>query len=111
MDRGAQGEVHELDRRHPPEEVRELDRPSRALLHDPGGGRVAGLVIGRFPSSSGATRALLEHVVATKPELAGLPVVRGPDFGHTTPHATFPIGGTARVAARGGEASIEILER
>ena len=37
-------------------------------------------------------------------------MIRSADFGHTTPHATFPIGGTARVVARGGEASIEILE-
>jgi len=90
-------------------DVREFDRLLQSLLDNPGGDQVTGLVIGRFPKSSGATRALLEHVVATKPQLAGLPVIYGLDFGHTTPHATFPIGGTARVVARGDEASIEIL--
>ena len=43
------------------------------------------------------TRELLAQIGATKPELAGLPVIANVDFGHTTPTATFPIGGTVEV--------------
>jgi muramoyltetrapeptide carboxypeptidase len=37
--------------------------------------------------------------VASKPELAGLPVIANVDFGHTDPIITFPVGGTAELQA------------
>jgi len=45
------------------------------------------------------TRDLLAQVVASKPELAGLPVIANVDFGHTTPILPFPVGGTVEVRA------------
>ena len=91
-------------------EIRRLgcDRLLQSVLQGPGGAEVRGLVIGRSPPSSKVTRALLAHVVETKPQLRGKPVVYGVDFGHTTPHTTFPLGGTAWVRADADGATIEI---
>ena len=43
--------------------------------------------------------ALLRKIIKTKKELDGIPVISNADFGHTTPIATFPIGGTAKISA------------
>jgi muramoyltetrapeptide carboxypeptidase len=56
-------------------------------------------VIGRFQRKSLMTRELLTQIIASKPELAGLPVLANADFGHTSPMFTFPIGGTAELRA------------
>lgn len=77
----------------------EFDRDLVSLLQQPAFGGVTGLVIGRFQRATGMTRELLTQIVATKPELAGLPVIANVDFGHTSPMATFPIGGTVEVRA------------
>jgi muramoyltetrapeptide carboxypeptidase LdcA involved in peptidoglycan recycling len=39
------------------------------------------------------------QIVASKPELSGMPVIGNVDFGHATPIVTFPIGGTLEVRA------------
>ncbi|HTZ30556.1 MAG TPA: S66 peptidase family protein [Streptosporangiaceae bacterium] len=77
----------------------DVDRNLVSLLQQPAFGGVRGLVIGRFQRDTGMTRELLAQIVATKPELAGLPVLANVDFGHTSPMATFPIGGTVEVRA------------
>jgi muramoyltetrapeptide carboxypeptidase LdcA involved in peptidoglycan recycling len=77
----------------------DFDRDLVSLLMQPGFGGVTGLIIGRFQRRTGMTRELLEQIVASKPELARLPVVANVDFGHTTPVFTFPIGGTVEVRA------------
>ena len=84
------------------EEVRpwDFDRDLVSLLQQPAFARVAGIVIGRFQKATGMTRELLTQIVATKPELAGLPVMANVDFGHTTPAFTFPVGGTVELGAR-----------
>ncbi len=87
-----------------------FDRNLQSLLHLPSARGIRGLVIGRFEKSSGVTRALLEQIIASKPELAGLPVIANADFGHTRPMITFPIGGRTRILANNGEATIQILE-
>jgi muramoyltetrapeptide carboxypeptidase len=76
-----------------------FDRDLVSLLQQPAFGGVTGLVIGRFQKASEMTRDLLTQIVATKPELAGRPVIANVDFGHTTPTVTFPIGGTVEVRA------------
>ena len=90
-------------------DVREFDRLLQSLLQSPGGSAIGGLVIGRFPKAAKASSAWLTHLVKTKPSLKGKPVIYGVDFGHTTPHTTFPIGGQARIRAGAGVASIEII--
>ena len=87
----------------------DFDRDLVSLLHQPGFGGVTGLVIGRFQRETGMTRDLLTQIVATKPELAGLPVIGNVDFGHTTPSVTFPIGGTVEVDAVHGAARVRIV--
>ena len=87
----------------------DVDRNLVSLLQQPAFGGVRGLVIGRFQRATGMTRELLTQIVATKPELAGLPVIANVDFGHTSPMATFPIGGTVEVRADRSEPSMTIL--
>jgi muramoyltetrapeptide carboxypeptidase len=65
-----------------------------SLLQLPDVSEIRGLVIGRFQRDSHMTRGLLEQIVASQPTLAGLPVLANVDFGHTSPLATLPIGGT-----------------
>jgi muramoyltetrapeptide carboxypeptidase len=79
-----------------------FDRDLVSLLQQPAFAGVTGLVIGRFQKATGMTRELLTQIVATKPELAGLPVIANVDFGHTSPIVTFPIGGTVEVRAEPG---------
>jgi muramoyltetrapeptide carboxypeptidase LdcA involved in peptidoglycan recycling len=86
-----------------------FDRDLVSLLQQPGFGGVRGLVIGRFQRKTGMTRELLAQIVATKPELAGLPVIANVDFGHTSPLATFPVGGTVEVRADRSSPSVRII--
>lgn len=76
-----------------------FDRNLQSLLHQKGGDQIAGLLIGRFQSQANMTDSLLEKIVASKPELEGIPVVSGFDFGHTTPMMTLPMGGRGSVEA------------
>jgi muramoyltetrapeptide carboxypeptidase len=76
-----------------------FDRDLVSLLQQPGFASVAGVVIGRFQKATGMTRDLLSQIVASKPELAGLPVIANVDFGHTSPMITFPVGGAAELHA------------
>jgi muramoyltetrapeptide carboxypeptidase LdcA involved in peptidoglycan recycling len=77
----------------------DFDRDLVSLLQQPAFGGVRGLVIGRFQKVTGMTRDLLTQIVASKPGLAGLPVIANIDFGHTTPILTFPVGGTVELRA------------
>ena len=90
-------------------DIREFDRILQSVLQSPNGASILGLVIGRSPPNSHPKREWLEHLVQTKPELKGKPVIYGVDFGHTTPHTTFPLGGMAKIIAEKGNVSIEIL--
>ena len=87
-----------------------FDRDLQSLLHHKDFGGVKGLVIGRFQKESGMTRRLLEQIVATKRELAGIPVVANVDFGHTYPTATLPIGGEARIDVKKDYQTIEVVK-
>lgn len=86
----------------------DFDRDLVSLLQQPDFGGVTGLVIGRFQKATGMTRDLLAQIVASKPELSGLPVIGNVDFGHTTPIATLPIGGTVEVRADRAEPRLTI---
>jgi muramoyltetrapeptide carboxypeptidase len=72
-------------------------RELTSLLQLPDAAGVQGLVIGRFQVASGMTRDLLTQIVERQPVLASVPVVANVDFGHTSPLATIPLGGTASV--------------
>ncbi len=83
-------------------------RDFQSVIHQPGFEGVRGIAIGRFEIKSEMTDALLEKIIKTKKELEGIPVVSNVDFGHTTPLATFPVGGTAKISADENGVSIRI---
>ncbi len=85
-------------------------RDLQSVIHQPGFDEVKGMVIGRFQNKSGMTDSLLRKIIKTKRELEDIPVISDVDFGHTTPMATFPIGGTAKISAEAGSVSITIKE-
>jgi muramoyltetrapeptide carboxypeptidase len=76
----------------------EFARNLTSLLQLPDASGVQGLVVGRFQEASAVTRSLLEQIIARQDRLAGAPVLANVDFGHTSPLATFPIGGQATLA-------------
>ncbi len=86
-----------------------FDRDLQSLIHQNCFEEVNGLVIGRFQKKSGMTRELLTKIIKTKKELQSIPVIADADFGHTTPQATFPIGGKAEIIAE-EQPKIRILE-
>lgn len=87
----------------------EFDRNLQSVLHLPDAAGLRGVVIGRFQPGSQMTPALLQRIVDTKPELARIPVACGFDFGHTTPHMTFPVGGTVRLDCGAERARLHVL--
>ncbi len=54
---------------------------------------VKAVIIGRFQKASNLSRDKLEYIIANIPQLRDIPVIANIDFGHTTPMATFPLGG------------------
>ena len=85
-------------------------RDLQSTIHQPGFEGVKGIVIGRFQLKTQMSDALLRKIIKTKKELDGIPVISNADFGHTTPIATFPIGGTAKISADESGVSIAIEE-
>lgn len=74
-----------------------FDRDLQSLLQAIPPSNLRGLVIGRFQASSNISPDDLSEIINSKPELKGIPVAAGFDFGHTTPIATLPIGGKAHL--------------
>jgi muramoyltetrapeptide carboxypeptidase LdcA involved in peptidoglycan recycling len=87
-----------------------FDRDLQSLIHQPGFKDVVGLAIGRFQPGSEMTREKLTYIVDTKPELKDMPVLANMDFGHTTPTATYPIGGEGRLCSETGDPRLEITK-
>jgi len=87
----------------------EFDRNFQSVLHQRDAAGIRGVVIGRFQSGSKMTLDLLRRIVETKPELDSVPVACGFDFGHTTPHMTFPVGGRARLDCAGAKPRLTIV--
>lgn len=77
--------------------INEFDRDLQSLLHTEGFGGVRGLVLGRFGSR--LAKSDLIEVLRSKSELQRIPVIIDASFGHTSPIATFPIGGSGSIGA------------
>ncbi|MBW3002706.1 LD-carboxypeptidase [Candidatus Woesearchaeota archaeon] len=94
------------------EEVRahHFDRDLQSIIHLPDFSEVKAIVIGRFQKVSEMTEEKIRKIIKTKKELEKIPVIANADFGHTTPHITFPIGGTAKVYAKGRKVKLEIIK-
>ncbi len=58
---------------------------------------VKALLIGRFQKDSKVSKADLEYITHSIPQLKGLPIIANMDFGHTTPIATLPLGGKCTI--------------
>ena len=84
----------------------EWDRCLEAVLLQVDLGQVVGLVMGRFPGF--VSKEKMYEVIRRKPQLQGIPIVSGLDFGHTMPMVTLPIGGHAHLSVNGNEISFEI---
>jgi muramoyltetrapeptide carboxypeptidase len=78
---------------------RHFDRRLQSILMQPGGDRIAGMLIGRFKKVANMTLAKVQKIVASKPQLQSVPVIYGYDFGHSDPFITLPIGGKCSISA------------
>ena len=86
-----------------------FDRDLQSLIHQPNFDKVQGIVFGRFQIASKITDEILLKIIQSKRELLNIPIVTNVDFGHTTPHITFPIGGHVQITLT-GEMEIKILD-
>ncbi len=76
-----------------------FDRDLQSLMHQIRFNKVQGIVFGRFQVESGMTEEKLLYILNGKKALKDIPIIYDVDFGHTTPHITFPIGGFCRITA------------
>jgi len=76
-----------------------FDRDLQSLIHQPNFEKVRGIVFGRFQIKSRMEKDLFEKIISTKAELKNMPIIYEVDFGHTTPHITFPVGGYAEISS------------
>ena len=83
-----------------------FDRLLQSLIHQPDFSGVKGILIGRFQKETRMTKSLLAKIINERRELASLPIIANVNFGHTTPIATLPIGGSIHMKA--DESGVEI---
>lgn len=76
-----------------------FDRDLQSLIHQPDFKKVRGIILGRFQITSKMEDEKLIKILRSKKELENIPIISNVDFGHTTPHITFPIGGYAEFVA------------
>ena len=86
-----------------------VTRNLQSLLHQPGGDRLGGVVIGRVQRASEIGRQDVEAIVERLPQLHDVPVVANADIGHTDPFFTFPVGGEARLHASHDDPHLVLL--
>lgn len=85
-----------------------FDRQLQSLVQNHSFKTVKGIVLGREQKGCNMSKEKWTKLIKNKPELTNIPVIAGVDFGHTTPIFTFPIGGSARMEARGNEIKLYI---
>lgn len=89
--------------------LQEFNRNLQSLIHCRNFSKVRGIIIGRFQLESKVKKEQLYKMIKTKKELSSIPVAANFDFGHTTPIACLPIGGSASLNASGGKCSLVII--
>ena len=87
-----------------------FDRLLQSLIHQPDFPGVKGILIGRFQKETGMTKSLLTKIIKEKRELSSLPIIANVNFGHTTPIATLPVGGSIHMKADNSSAEITVVE-
>lgn len=92
-------------------DFRGVQNEIQAILNQPGGEKIRGLIIGRFQKETGMTRDLLMKMIKSKKELKNVPVIGNIDFGHTTPVLTLPVCGKLKFkAGKNDDVQLEITE-
>jgi len=87
-----------------------FDRLLHSLCYQKDFSEVKGIVIGRFQVNSKVSNEQLRSMIKKNTKLAHLPVIIGADIGHTTPMATFPVGGECKLIADENTATITITK-
>jgi len=87
-----------------------FDRQLQSLIHQLDFTGVKGILIGRFQKETKMTKELLQKIISAKKGLENIPIIANVDFGHTTPIATMPIGGSIEISATTDNAKIRIIE-
>lgn len=86
-----------------------FDRLIQSFIQQPDFSGVKGILIGRFQKETGMAKELLAKILREKKELTNIPIIANVNFGHTTPIATLPIGGSLKMKADSTDASIEVI--
>jgi len=86
------------------------DQRLQSLLHQEEADQIQAVLIGRIPPNAGISIEMLSKIIKSKDILGKIPVIANVDFGHTTPIATYPIGGHCRVCISGRESEICIVK-
>lgn len=79
------------------DDYRIIDRNFESLLQQPGADLIRGIIIGRFQKNSKMNNEKIKRLISLRPQLKKIPIVSQLDFGHTSPIATLPIGGTVLI--------------
>ena len=88
----------------------EFSRNLTSLLQTKESKFIRGIVLGRFQDGAGMTVKKMKHIMKDKQISKSIPIIYNVDFGHTTPMIIFPIGGRARIEAKGKTVQITILK-
>lgn len=87
----------------------DFERKLQSLLQQKEAKEIKAILIGRFQKESHMTEQAIKKIIATKKEIAHLPVIANVNFGHVHPMATIPIGvyGSVTASTDGCEIMIE----
>ncbi len=85
---------------------KEFLRQLQAMAQRADFAQVKGILIGRFQKDSEVSRADLEYIVCSIPQIKDLPIIANMEFGHTTPIATLPLG--AKCTIDNGKVKLEL---
>ncbi|MFB5253234.1 S66 peptidase family protein [Bacillus mycoides] len=89
--------------------LKTFDRYLYSLMQQTDFEYVKGIVIGRMQKGAECMIEDIQEMIASKPELAHIPIIANASFGHTTPIFTFPIGGRAKIISNKESSAITIL--
>ncbi|MFE6137863.1 S66 peptidase family protein [Bacillus sp. NPDC057893] len=89
--------------------LKTFDRYLHSLMQQTDFEYVKGIVIGRMQKGAECMIEDIQEMIASKPELAHIPIIANASFGHTTPIFTFPIGGRAKIISNKKSSAITIL--
>lgn len=89
--------------------LKTFDRYLHSLMQQPDFEHVKGILIGRMQKGAECMIEDIQEMIASKPELAHIPIIANASFGHTTPIFTFPIGGRAKIISNKESSAITIL--